>query len=110
MPRAQSLREEQIRRTLKDTQKKQNRMLRWVQLLIKHKGIIPSQQRETYLCALQDTTLLEGRGLTVVHKVKETNTRLNMGKFFDFAQAMAFQISPTVKIKQGNYIYQIPII
>jgi len=107
MAKAQSIREEQVRRTLKDTEAKQNRMLRWIQLLIRDKGKIPPQQRETFITALYDTTLLEGRGLNVIHKINNTN--INMGKFFDFAQAMAYQNKAVVKIKYKTKIYHIPI-
>ena len=107
MARAQSIREEQVRRTLKDTEAKQNRLLRWIQLLIKNKGMIPPQQRETFLTALYDTTLLEGRGTNVIHKIN--NDKINMGRFFDFAQAMAFQNKSIVTIKYKTNTYQIPI-
>jgi len=107
MAKSQAFKEEQVRRTLKDTETKQNRLLRWIQLLIKNKGVIPPQQRETFLTALYDTTLLEGRGLNVVHK--SNNTNINMGRFFDFAQAMAFQNKATVTIIYKTQQYQIPI-
>ena len=107
MAKSQDLKEEQVRRTLRDTEKKQNRLLRWIQLLVKNKGMIPPQQRETFLTSLYDTTLLEGRGLTVVHKTNNTN--INMGKFFDFAQAMAYQNKSVVKINYKTKEHQIPI-
>jgi len=108
MARAQDIREEQSRRTLKDTERKQNRLLRWIQLLIKEKGKIPPQQRETFITSLYDTTLLEGRGISVVYKSNNGN-KINFGKFFDFAQAMAFQTSSIVKITYKTQQYQIPI-
>jgi len=91
-----------------DTLTVQNKFRNWIELLIRNKGIVDSHYRTAYFKNLSKATFEVGRGSVIVHITKEGD-RIVLGKFYKFAQLMAYQTKTPVKITYHNKTYLIPI-
>jgi len=94
-----------------DTLDSQNRFRKWLELLIKNKGIIPPQQRDTFFTSLSKSTFEIGRGQYVDYLAKN-GTRIKLGTFYSFTQRMAYQTNDIIKVQYPpriGKIYEIPI-
>lgn len=91
-----------------DTLEVQNKFRNWIEILIKNKGIVPASTRNTYFKQLSKSTFEIGRGQTIVHTTKD-GTRIVLGRFYKFAQTMAYQTKPIIHMSYKNKKHHIPI-
>ena len=91
-----------------DTLTIQNKFRAWIELLIKNKGIVDFRYRNSYFKNLSKSTFEVGRNKVIIHITKD-GKRIMVGRFYKFAQLMAYQIKTPVKIVYRGKTYHIPI-
>jgi len=100
--------ERSLRLTFEDTRKRQERLRKKLEQLIKEKRPLHPYETDEYLEDLYKGLLLIGRGKKI-YIITSNGDKIPLGDLLYFAQKMVYQKNNIVKIRYNNKIYEIPI-
>ncbi|MHA1865407.1 MAG: hypothetical protein ACTSWZ_02780 [Candidatus Heimdallarchaeaceae archaeon] len=102
------VRESAVRLTFEDTLRRQKRLRKKLEQLIREKRPLYSNEVDDYLEDVYKALLTIGRGKKIFYKTND-GVNIPLGNLIYFAEKMIYQKNKIVRIRYNYKIYEIPI-